>query len=90
MKVLTQVPKTVERVVEKVTEMTNQVSEQEDGFVTALGKTVVIHCMNYIYSGKLIGVNGTCLKLEEAGVVFETGSYGSKEFKDEVITRKSF
>ena len=65
-----------------VTEMKSEIVDEADGFVTFLGKKVLLHCMNYNYTGTLVGVNATCLKLEGGGVVFETGPYNSKAFKD--------
>jgi len=53
-----------------------------EGIVSFFGKTVTILCMNYFYTGKLVGVNDECVKLEDAKIVYETGSYDSKEWKD--------
>lgn len=38
--------------------------------------------MYYIYTGKLVGVNDTCVLLEDAGIVYETGELTSKTWKD--------
>ena len=35
----------------------------------------------YIYTGKLVGVNSTCVKLEDAMIVYETGEFTSKTWK---------
>lgn len=60
-----------------------QVSEVEgEGLVGLLGKTVTLFCMNYIYTGKLVGVNDTCVKLDDASIVYETGPLTTKEWKD--------
>ena len=41
-----------------------EVVEVEDaGFMSLLGKNVVVFCANYIYTGKLTGVNDTCIEL---------------------------
>jgi hypothetical protein len=74
-------PVQVERVVEKVIEQKSEIVETEGGMITLLGKQVLFHCMNYNYTGKLIGVNLTCVELEDPSVVFETGSYNAKEIK---------
>lgn len=58
-----------------------QVVESE-GLDGLLGESVVLWCMNYIYAGKLVGVNETCVKLTEAVVVYETGPLTSKTWKD--------
>lgn len=53
-----------------------------EGLESLLGEHVVIWCLNYIYSGKLIGVNSQDVLLEEASVVYETGPLQDKQFKD--------
>lgn len=59
------------------------VSEVEnEGFAALLGKNVEIQTGLYIYAGKLVGVNDTCIKLENAHTVFETGEFKGKKYKD--------
>lgn len=59
------------------------VSEVEgEGLVKLLNEQVMLFCMNYIYAGKLVGVNNTCVLLEDAKIVYETGELTSKSFKD--------
>ena len=53
-----------------------------DGLVGLLGKNVLLFCMNYNYTGKLVGVNDTFVKLEDPKIVFETGDFKSKAWKD--------
>lgn len=53
-----------------------------EGLEALLGEQVVIICACYIYSGKLIGVNTTCIKLEDAAMVYETGVWTDKKWKD--------
>ena len=53
-----------------------------EGLLTLLGKTITLFCANYIYTGKLVGVNDTCVKLSSAKVVFETGDFNDKNWKD--------
>lgn len=53
-----------------------------EGLVGLLGKRVTLFCMNYIYTGTLAGVNDTCVLLEDAAVVYETGELSNKEWKD--------
>jgi len=52
------------------------------GLEALLGKTVQLWCMNYVYSGKLVGVNEHDVILEDAGVVYESGELRGKSFKD--------
>jgi hypothetical protein len=60
-----------------------QVSEVEgEGLVGLMGQNVTLFCANYIYAGKLVGVNDTFVKLEEAKIVYETGELTSKAWKD--------
>ena len=53
-----------------------------EGLEALLGERVTLFCMNYFYTGNLTGVNKTCVLLEDAYVVFETGSFDSKTWKD--------
>jgi hypothetical protein len=38
--------------------------------------------MNYIYTGKLVGVDDVQVKLDDAKIVYETGSFTEKEWTD--------
>lgn len=58
------------------------VEVEGEGLQALLGKEVLIMCFNYFYAGKLIGVNDTFIKLENAHVVYETGSFALTKFKD--------
>ena len=61
------------------------VSVQEvdgEGLVGLMGQRVTLFCANYIYTGNLTGVNDTCVLLEDAGIVYETGSFTEKNWKD--------
>jgi len=53
-----------------------------EGLVKLLGEKVTLFCMNYIYTGRLSGVNETCVLLDDAKVVYETGDFKSKDWKD--------
>ena len=53
-----------------------------EGLESLLGKEVTLFCINYIYAGKLVGVNATCVKLENPKIVYETGSFTDKKWKD--------
>lgn len=61
------------------------VSVQEvegDALLGLLGQRIVLFCSNYIYCGNLAGVDETCVLLEDAGIVYETGSFTDKAWKD--------
>jgi len=53
-----------------------------EGLDGLIGQRVTLFCVNYIYTGKLVGVNEKFVKLEDAGKVFETGPFNDKEWKD--------
>ena len=53
-----------------------------EGLVKLLGERVTLFCANYIYTGKLEGVNESCVLLTDASVVYETGPFGDKKWKD--------
>ncbi len=60
-----------------------EVQELEgEGLTALLGENVMLFCLNYIYAGKLIGVNTTCVLLEGASIVYETGAFSDKKMKD--------
>jgi hypothetical protein len=53
-----------------------------EGLEALLGENVLIFSMNYIYTGKLVGVNKEFIKLEDAKIVYETGPFTDKNYKD--------
>ena len=53
-----------------------------EGFSSLLGQQVEIRCNVYIYAGTLIGVNDTCIKLDKCAIVYETGPFSDKNYKD--------
>ena len=73
---------------EKIVVQEAKVVDEEGGMITLLGKTVLFQCMNYNYIGKLIGVNGSCIEIDDAKVVFETGPYTSSTMKDAQAVHK--
>ena len=66
---------------EKVMKVMGKEVENE-GLEALMGQRVTLFCGVYIYTGKLVGVNATCVKLEDAGIVYETGPFSDKEWKD--------
>jgi hypothetical protein len=68
---------------EKIIKVDQKIEEVEnEGLMALLGKTVTLFCVNYIYAGKLVGINKTCIKLDNAHIVYETGEFSSAKFKD--------
>lgn len=55
---------------------------ENEGLMALLGKRVMIFGMNYIYAGTLMGVNETCVLLEDGGIVYNTGSFDNTKFED--------
>ena len=55
---------------------------ENEGLNCLIGKRVTLFCCRYIYTGELVGVNDDCVKLSDCGIVFETGSFNDKSWKD--------
>lgn len=53
-----------------------------EGLVSLMGEQVILFCGNYFYAGKLIGVNDTCILLQDGGIVYETGAFTDLKWKD--------
>lgn len=53
-----------------------------EGLEKLMGKNVTLFCMNYIYTGKLNGVNASCVLLGGAKIVYETGELNSGDWQD--------
>ena len=53
-----------------------------EGLESLLGERVMLLCLNYIYAGVLEGVNTDCVLLTEPSIVYETGEWSSKQWKD--------
>ena len=55
---------------------------ENEGLLKLLGERVTIFAANYIYTGVLAGVNESCVLLEDAAIVYETGALTDKTWKD--------
>ena len=53
-----------------------------EGLVGLMGQTVTLYCSAYIYTGVLVGVNDTYVKLEKAKIVYETGPFNTKTWQE--------
>ena len=53
-----------------------------EGMVKLMGERVTFFCVNYIYTGKLIGVNESDILLSDAAIVYETGPFDKKDWGD--------
>ena len=58
------------------------IEESGDGLIGLLGERVTLFCLNYIYTGKLVGVNDSCVRLDDAAIVYETGAFDNNAWKD--------
>jgi hypothetical protein len=58
------------------------VEVENEGLISLLNKQVTFFCAVYIYTGKLVGVNSTCVKLENPKIVYETGPFNEANWKD--------
>jgi len=60
-----------------------QVEEVEgEGLPALMGEQIILFCGNYFYAGKLVGVNDSFVKLEDGGIVYETGDFNAPKWKD--------
>jgi len=58
------------------------IEDEQEGILSLLGEVVTIFSSGYFYHGKLIGVNDSCVKLEDPSIIYETGSFKDSSFKD--------
>lgn len=64
------------KVLQTVTEV------EGEGLEALMGENVLLLCSNYFYTGKLVGINATCVKLENPSIVYETGPWANKTYAD--------
>ncbi len=62
--------------------LVNVVEVEGEGLDGLLGERITLFCLNYIYTGKLVGVNDKYVKLDEAAIVYETGPLNDKKWAD--------
>ena len=53
-----------------------------EGLEKFLGEKVLLMCGCYFYAGVLAGVNDTCVLLKDAAIVYETGPWTDRVYKD--------
>ena len=66
------------------------VENKEEGFMALMGENVEVFCGIYIYAGKLVGVNTSCIKLANPHLVYETGAFNDKKYKDAQSMNREF
>lgn len=60
-----------------------QVQEVEgEGLESLLGERILLICAGYFYEGKLIGVNDSFVKIEDAAIVYSTGDWKENYYSD--------
>lgn len=62
--------------------LVNVVETNETAFESLLGEQVTIFSLNYIYHGKLVGVNDENILLAQPKIVYETGKFSEYGFED--------
>jgi hypothetical protein len=63
--------------------MKTEYKENEDKLLdNLLGKRVTFFCCRYIYTGDFISYDDDTILLKNGGIVYETGSFDTKEWKD--------
>ncbi len=56
--------------------------DENEGLESLLGKTVLLMCATYFYTGILEGVNETCVKLKDPKIVYDTGDWSKEQWAD--------
>ena len=55
--------------------------DENEGLESLLGKTVLLMCANYFYTGELVSVNHSCVKLKNPKIIYQTGDWSSNDWK---------
>src|ERR1700720_1905364 len=68
----------------KVKQLVKVEEVEAEGLIGLMGQVVTLFCGVYIYTGKLVGVNDSFVKLDSgtAKIVYETGEFTTKTWKD--------
>ena len=53
-----------------------------EGLLALMGQVVTLFCVNYFWTGELVGVNDDCVLLRKPKIVYETGDFSDKSWKD--------
>jgi hypothetical protein len=65
-----------------VKKLVQVVEVENEGLVSLIGQKITLFCLNYIYTGTLVGINDTCVRLDNPSIVYETGDLCSSTWKD--------
>jgi hypothetical protein len=55
--------------------------EQGEGLEKLLGEYVTLYCSSFIYAGILKGVDAKCALLENASIVYDTGTHADESWQ---------
>ena len=64
------------------TKLKKLIEVTDEGLEGLLGQQITLLCMNYIYTGKLTGVNDKFVQIADPKIVYETGEWSSKSWMD--------
>ena len=59
-----------------------EVDDEGEGLTGLMGQIVTIFCSSYFYTGRLTEVNDKFVQLENPSIVYETGDFSTKSWKD--------
>ena len=62
--------------------LVNIVEVEGEGLAGLMGERITLFCLNYIYTGKLVGISDDYVCLEDAAIVYETGPFTDAKWKD--------
>lgn len=55
---------------------------EDGGLESYMGQRVTLYCCRFFYTGELIGVSDDCVVLKGGGIVYDTGDFKDKEWKN--------
>lgn len=65
--------------------------EKKEGLLSLMDQVITVFACRYIYTGRLVGVNDTCVKLEDPEIVYETGPFDNTNWSDaQALPHKHF
>ena len=53
-----------------------------EGLASLLGERVLLMCAGYFYEGTLVGIGKTCVKLDDASIVYSVGEWSAKSYSE--------
>ncbi len=72
----------MKKLVRAIKKLVEVFEAKNEGLVSLMNEVITIYSLNYIYTGKLIEVNNTSVLLENPSIVYETGAYTEKKWKN--------